>query len=88
MSRSLFIFTMVYTIEKMTELEKTLRDRVTQKETEVVYLESTLGEERSERSEKEERKQLNNKKESLKEKIRKSDGLKWKNKHDSLRERF
>ena len=37
-------------LEKMTELEKTLRDRVTQKETEVVYLESTLGEERSERS--------------------------------------
>ena len=75
-------------LEKMTELEKTLRDRVTQNETEVVYLESTLGEERSERNEKEERKQLNSKIEMLKEKIRKSDALNWQNKHDSLRERF
>ena len=29
-------------LDKMRELEKTLRDRVTEKETEVVYLESTL----------------------------------------------
>ena len=32
-------------LEKMTELEKTLRDRVREEETKVVYLESTLDEE-------------------------------------------
>ena len=75
-------------LDKMRELKKALNDRVKQKETEIIYLESTLEEERSERSEREERKQLKDKIESLNEKIRKSEGLKWKNTHDSLMERF